>query len=195
LFGKIGLISFPLTLAEFMINLHANMITFCINLLLESINIKRDMKTAVNGKVIAIPADALEMNLLEFLRGDLDLTGAKNGCGIGVCGTCTIVIGGEAKRACKLKVADIVGKEVLTIEGLANADGTLHPLQQAFVDCGAIQCGFCTPGMVMTAHAFLLKHKNPTRAQIRKAISGNLCRCTGYQQIIDAIEEAAKFYK
>ena len=152
------------------------------------------MESVINKKRVAIDASERETNLLEFLRERLDLTGAKNGCGIGVCGTCTIIINGEAKRACRLKVADIIGKDVLTIEGLANPDGTLHPLQQAFIDCGAIQCGFCTPGMVMTAHAFLLKHKNPSREQIRKAISGNLCRCTGYQQIIDAIEEAAKHY-
>ena len=152
------------------------------------------MNAIINGKKIRIPKKAYEEILLEFLREDLDLTGAKNGCGIGVCGTCTILIDNEAKRACKLKVNDIIGKEVLTIEGLANPDGTLHPLQQAFIDCGAIQCGFCTPGMIMTAHAFLLKNQAPTRGEIRKAIMGNLCRCTGYQQIIDAIEEAARYY-
>ena len=153
------------------------------------------MEAIINKKKVVIDNSEREMSLLEFLRERLDLTGAKSGCGIGVCGTCTIIVNSEAKRACKLKVADIVGKEVLTIEGLANADGTLHPLQQAFVDRGAFQCGFCTPGMVMTAHAFLLERKKPTRAQIRKAISGNLCRCTGYLLIIDAIEEAAKYYK
>jgi carbon-monoxide dehydrogenase small subunit len=101
----------------------------------------------------------------------------------------------EPRKACVLKVQDIIGKEILTIEGIASADGTLHPLQQAFVDAGAIQCGFCTPGMVLTAHAFLLKNSHPTRQQIRLALKGNLCRCTGYQQIIDAVQAASIHYQ
>jgi carbon-monoxide dehydrogenase small subunit len=136
----------------------------------------------------------LDINLLQWLREALDLTGAKNGCGIGVCGTCTILIDKEPAKACRLTVKDIVDREVITIEGMANPDGSLHFLQQAFLDAGAIQCGFCTPGMVLTAHAFLLKHPQPTRKEARQAIKGNLCRCTGYQQIIDAIMEAAKRY-
>lgn len=153
------------------------------------------METIINKKEVNLDSVNPEQNLLEFLRETLDFTGAKNGCGIGVCGACTILINLEPKRACILKVQDIIDKEVLTIEGLANPDGTLHPLQQAFVDCGAIQCGFCTPGMVLTAHAFLLKTPNPTRAQARQAIKGNLCRCTGYQQIIDAIITASEHYR
>ncbi|MDQ7780774.1 MAG: (2Fe-2S)-binding protein [Planctomycetota bacterium] len=132
--------------------------------------------------------------LLDFLREDLDLTGAKNGCSIGACGTCTVVVDGKAVKSCRTTLGQVEGKKVLTIEGLAGPDGALHPLQQAFVDHGAIQCGFCTPGMVMAAHAFLLKHKKPTREEIRKAIFGNLCRCTGYQQIVDAIQAAAAWY-
>jgi carbon-monoxide dehydrogenase small subunit len=153
------------------------------------------MKTTVNGKEINLTGLDLEHNLLNWLRESLNLTGAKNGCGIGVCGTCTVMIDREAKRSCMLKLKDILDKSVVTIEGMTLPDGTLHPLQQAFMDAGAIQCGFCTPGMVLTAHAFLLKNPNPTREQARQAIKGNLCRCTGYQQIIDAIVEASAFYR
>lgn len=152
------------------------------------------MKATVNQLQIQINESDLDLNLLEFLRETLDLTGAKNGCGIGVCGACTILIDNEPHKSCIMKVSDIVGKTVLTIEGMALPDGTLHPLQQAFMDAGAIQCGFCTPGMVLTAHAFLLKNPKPTRAQARQAIKGNLCRCTGYQQIIDAIISASHYY-
>jgi Aerobic-type carbon monoxide dehydrogenase, small subunit CoxS/CutS homologs len=153
------------------------------------------MKLFVNGKEIEVPAAAMEKRIVEFLREDLDLTGAKNACDIGACGACTILVNDEPSRICVKLVKDFSGQRILTIEGLAAPDGTLHPLQQAFVDCGAIQCGFCTPGMVMTAHAFLSKNPRPTREQIRKAINGNLCRCTGYQQIIDAIEKAAVNYR
>jgi carbon-monoxide dehydrogenase small subunit len=150
--------------------------------------------TTINGVVITLSEDQLESSVLDFLREELDLTGTKNSCGIGVCGSCTVLVNERAVQACRWKVRDIAGKTVLTIEGLTPQDGTLHPLQQAFVDHGAIQCGFCTPGMVLTAHAFLLRKPHPTRDEIRRAISPNLCRCTGYQQIIDAIEDAAKYY-
>ena len=153
------------------------------------------MKLSVNGKEIEVPAGALEKRIIEFLREDLDLTGAKNACDIGACGACTILVNDEPMRICIKRVKDFAGQRILTIEGLAAPDGTLHPLQQAFVDCGAIQCGFCTPGMVLTAHAFLLKNPRPTREQIRRAINQNLCRCTGYQQIIDAIDRAAPHYQ
>ena len=153
------------------------------------------MKLFVNGKEVEVPASAMQKRIIEFLREDLDLTGAKNACDIGACGACTILVNDEPMRICVKLVKDFAGARILTIEGLAAPDGTLHPLQQAFVDCGAIQCGFCTPGMVLTAHAFLLKNPRPTREQIRRAIYQNLCRCTGYQQIIDAIEKAAPYYQ
>jgi aerobic carbon-monoxide dehydrogenase small subunit len=153
------------------------------------------MITYVNGRKREIAPAELATNLLAFLREGLDLTGAKNGCGIGACGACTVLVNNRPARACTRTVADIVDKNVLTIEGLQDESGRLHPLQQAFLDAGAIQCGFCTPGMVLTAHALLLKNHAPTREQIRTAISGNLCRCTGYQQIVDAIEAAAQFYR
>ena len=153
------------------------------------------MKLFVNGKLVEVPAAALDKRLIEFLREDLNLTGVKNACDIGACGACSILINNEPLKICIKRVKDFDGSQILTIEGMAAPDGTLHPLQQAFADCGAIQCGFCTPGMVMTAHAFLSKNPSPTREQIRKAINGNLCRCTGYQQIIDAVEKAAPHYQ
>ena len=146
----------------------------------------------VNGVVHEIPETDLEMSLIDYLRNKLDLTGTKNGCNIGVCGACTVLIDGSAKRSCVVKLKKAIGKEILTIEGMEAKDGTLHPIQQAFMDAGAIQCGFCTPGMVMSAYALLQQEKEPTRDRIKKAIAGNLCRCTGYQQIIDAVESAAE---
>ena len=132
-----------------------------------------------------------ERLLLDVLREDLRLTGTKNGCGIGACGSCTVLVDGKPKRACRVKVSDVDSCEITTIEGLMDGD-RLHPIQQAFIDCGAIQCGFCTPGMVLTAKALLDENPSPTRDEIKSALRGNLCRCTGYQQIFEAVEEAAK---
>jgi carbon-monoxide dehydrogenase small subunit len=159
------------------------------------------MKTAappaliVNGRRLRTLAADQRKNLLMYLREDLDLTGAKRGCGIGICGACTILVDNKPLRACHTTVAEVLGRTLTTIEGLAGPDGGLHPLQQAFIDHGAVQCGFCTPGMVLAAHAFLLKHPEPSREEARKSISANLCRCTGYQQIIDAIMAAAPSYQ
>ena len=133
-----------------------------------------------------------EMKLSTWLREDLDLTGTKIGCGIGVCGSCTVQVNGEPKRSCKLRLKDVEGADILTIEGVKAPDGGLHPIQQAFIDAGAIQCGFCTPGMVLATYALLAKNPHPTRAEARQALKGNLCRCTGYQQIIDAVLLAAQ---
>lgn len=152
------------------------------------------MTINVNGQEYPVTPEQSAKRLVEFLRDDLDLTGVKNACDIGACGACTLLVDDMPMKICTMQVNEVFGKRVLTIEGLAAPDGTLHPLQQAFVDAGAIQCGFCTPGMVLTAHAFLLGHPRPTRAEIRRAIYGNLCRCTGYQQIVDAIEAAAGHY-
>ena len=152
------------------------------------------MKLHLNGCDLEVADAMADRRLVELLRDELDLTGAKNACDIGACGACTILLDEEPLKICLKRVKDVAGHRVLTIEGLAAPDGTLHPLQRAFVECGAIQCGFCTPGMILVAHAFLLKHPRPTREQIRRAINGNLCRCTGYQQIIDAIERAAVHY-
>lgn len=134
----------------------------------------------------------LDTKLSFWLREELDLCGTKIGCDIGVCGSCTVLVNSKALRSCKLKLRDVVDKEILTIEGISPEPDALHPIQTAFIDAGAIQCGFCTPGMVLSAYALLLENPDPNRDQVRKAIKGNLCRCTGYQQIVDAVILAAK---
>jgi aerobic-type carbon monoxide dehydrogenase small subunit (CoxS/CutS family) len=129
--------------------------------------------------------------LLEVLREDLGLTGTKHGCELGECGACAVLVDGEPKLSCLVLAVECAGKSVDTVEGLASG-AKLHPLQAAFADLGAAQCGYCTPGILMTAKALLEKEFKPTRERIKEAISGNLCRCTGYQQIFEAIEEAAR---
>ena len=153
------------------------------------------MQTTINKKVYNIPDELKDIRLTDYLREHLNLTGVKNGCEMRACGACAILVNNKSMRICHASVKDVENCEVLTIEGMENEDGTLHPLQQAFIDYGAIQCGFCTPGMVLTAHALLLSNNSPTREQIRKALQSNLCRCTGYQQIVDAIEAASVYYK
>ena len=129
--------------------------------------------------------------LLEVLREELNLTGTKHGCELGECGACAVLIDGEPQLSCLVLAVECEGRHVETVEGLARG-AELHPLQAAFADLGAAQCGYCTPGILMTAKALLEREKNPSRERIKEAISGNLCRCTGYQQIYEAIEEAAK---
>jgi aerobic carbon-monoxide dehydrogenase small subunit len=148
----------------------------------------------VNGSKVKVLDKHLNVLLSHWLREELDLTGTKIGCGIGVCGSCTVLVDNVTVKSCKRRVSEFIGRNILTIEGMKKGD-ELHPLQQAFLDAGAIQCGFCTPGMVLTAHSFLLKNPKPSRQEVRKALTGNLCRCTGYQQIIDAVMNAARFYK
>lgn len=132
--------------------------------------------------------------LLEVLRDDLELTGTKEGCGVGACGACSVLIDNQPVRSCLTLAVDVQGLSITTIEGLA--EGTkLHPVQEAFVERGAIQCGFCSSGMILTAKAFLDKNKRPKKDDIKKAISGNICRCTGYRKIEDAIGYAAKQMK
>jgi carbon-monoxide dehydrogenase small subunit len=128
--------------------------------------------------------------LLDVLRYDLGLTGTKEGCGTGNCGACTVLIDGQAVNSCLVLVGEVEGKEITTIEGLAQG-GKLHPVQQAFIDEGAVQCGFCTPGVILTVKAFLDANPHPTEPQIREAIAGNLCRCTGYDKIVRAIMRAS----
>jgi carbon-monoxide dehydrogenase small subunit len=151
----------------------------------------KNTSITVNGSRYDLDENQLGMKLIDYLREELGLTGVKNGCGTGVCGACTVLVDGMPRRSCMTAVDSVKGKEILTIEGLENSDGTLHPVQQAFLDAGAVQCGFCTPGMVLTALAFLRKNPDPSREQIRQAMNTNLCRCTGYQQIVDAVELAA----
>jgi len=144
----------------------------------------------VNGAWREVSAPR-ETTLLEILREHLGLTGSKRGCDIGVCGACTVLIAGEPRCACRVRLADLGDAPVVTIEGLAAPDGGLHPVQQAFIDAGAIQCGFCTPGMVLAAKALLDREPDPTPERIRIALAGHLCRCTGYRQIVEAVALAA----
>lgn len=144
----------------------------------------------VNGKAMPVDVDG-ERTLLSVLRDDLDLTGTKYGCGEGECGACTVLIDGVAARSCQRKAANVGAKKVTTIESLAR-EGKLHPLQQAFWDVGALQCGYCTPGMIMAALSLLSKNANPTEAEIVRAMDGNICRCGTYGRIVSAISTAAK---
>jgi carbon-monoxide dehydrogenase small subunit len=128
--------------------------------------------------------------LLEVLRDQLGLMGTKRGCDLGVCGTCTVLMDGEAYLSCLTLAMDAVGRQILTIEGLSQ-EGDLHPIQRAFVENGAVQCGFCSPGMILTAKAILDEGKRPTEESIKKKMAGNLCRCTGYKKIVEAVLSVA----
>ena len=143
----------------------------------------------LNGRPTTLEVDGTR-TLLWVLRGELGLTGTKCGCAAGLCGACTVVVDRDAVRSCQVTMADVRGKQVVTIEGLAR-DGRLHPLQQAFVEHGGMQCGFCTPGMIMNAYGLLLKDPKPTRARIVAGMDDNLCRCGAHQRILEAIEDAA----
>ena len=144
----------------------------------------------VNGRAeyISVPSN---MTLLQMLREELGLTGTKNGCSAGECGACTVLLDGQPVNSCLVLAVEADGHEVTTVEGLAD-DGGLSPIQQAFVDHNAVQCGFCTPGMLISAHALLKRNPHPTDAETREALVGNLCRCTGYLRIIRAIRDAAE---
>jgi aerobic-type carbon monoxide dehydrogenase small subunit (CoxS/CutS family) len=144
----------------------------------------------VNGKKVRVSANA-ESSLLSVLRDDLDLTGAKYGCGEGQCGACTVLIDGSAVKSCVTKARAVAGRRITTIEGLESA-GQLHPLQQSFLDEGALQCGYCTPGMIMSGVALLGKNPNPTEADILRAMQPNVCRCGVYNRIVAAISDAAR---
>ena len=148
------------------------------------------LNLSVNGETVEA-SFAPYKTLLEVLREDLALTGTKHGCELGECGACAVLVDGEPQLSCLLLAVECAGRNVETVEGLARG-AELHPLQAAFADLGAAQCGYCTPGLLMTAKALLEREPNPSRERIREAVSGNLCRCTGYQQIFEAIEEAAK---
>ena len=155
--------------------------------------------TGTRHRVITLNVNGLDREvmveprtlLIEALRDRLRLTGTKYGCGEGDCGACTVLVDGVPINSCLVLAAEAVGSQILTIEGVAMGND-LHPLQQAFIDKGAIQCGFCTPGMVLTSLAFLKENPDPTEDDVRGAISGNLCRCTGYQKIVEAVLDAAE---
>jgi len=144
----------------------------------------------VNGERHQVEVEPRE-TLLEVLRERLLLTGTKDGCGTGDCGACTVLLDGKAVTSCLILAVSVAGREIVTIEGISG-DGGLHPLQQAFIDHGAVQCGFCTPGMILSAKALLDEKPRPSELEVRQGIAGNLCRCTGYTKIIEAIQAAAK---
>jgi aerobic carbon-monoxide dehydrogenase small subunit len=151
------------------------------------------IKLIVNGKEYALHVSS-ERSLLDVIREDLELTGTKRGCDKGDCAACTVLVNGEPMNSCLLLAVQADGKEITTIEGVAQGE-KLDPLQEAFIKHGAVQCGYCTPGMILTSIAFLRRNTNPSREEIQRAISGNLCRCTGYVQIIDAVESVARARK
>jgi aerobic-type carbon monoxide dehydrogenase small subunit (CoxS/CutS family) len=150
---------------------------------------KETIRFKLNGKPLTLNVEG-DRTLLWVLRTDLGLTGTKYGCGAALCGACTVVINKEAVRSCRMPIRSVQGKDVITIEGLAKGD-KLHPLQQAFADHGALQCGFCTPGMIMNAYALLLKNPKLTRDQIIQGMENNLCRCSAHTRIVKAIESVS----
>jgi carbon-monoxide dehydrogenase small subunit len=152
--------------------------------------LKHRINFTVNGEPKELFVEPNRM-LVDLIRQDLGLTGTKKGCGTGDCGSCTIILDGSAVKSCLILAVEVDGSEILTIEGLQSG-GKLHPLQEAFIQYGAIQCGFCSPGMMMSAKAFLDQCPKPTEEEVKMALSGNLCRCTGYRKIIEAILAVAQ---
>lgn len=151
------------------------------------------LETTINGKTIETDIEP-GLRLLDFLRQNLGLTGTKEGCGEGECGACTVILDGKTVNSCLVMAAQIHGRTLTTIEGLENEDG-LNPVQQAFLDNGAVQCGFCIPGMVLSATALLDENPSPTDEEIKECISGNLCRCTGYDKMFISIRKASENYQ
>ena len=151
---------------------------------------KKTVSFVLNGESIEIEIEP-HLTLLQVLREKLELTGTKEGCGMGECGACTVLLDGKTINSCIFPAVEAEGKSITTIEGVIDVQGNLHPIQKAFVEYGAIQCGFCTPGMVLSAKALLDEKPKPTEEEIRNGIAGNLCRCTGYLQIIQAIKAAS----
>jgi len=152
---------------------------------------KKTLSFILNGELTEVEIEP-HLTLLQVLRDKLELTGTKEGCGMGECGACTVLLDGKTINSCIFPALEAQGKSVTTIESLTDGQGNLHPIQKAFVEYGAIQCGFCTPGMVLSAKALLDENPKPTEEEIRAGIAGNLCRCTGYLQIIQAIKAASK---
>ena len=152
------------------------------------------VKLTVNGKAVSLDA-APNTLLVQALREHLGLTGTHVGCDTSQCGACTVIMDGHAVKSCNMLLAQAAGAQITTIEGLAAADGTLHPMQAAFKECHGLQCGFCTPGMVMNAVDICRHNPNPTEREIREQLEGNLCRCTGYQNIVRAVQQGAAAMK
>jgi carbon-monoxide dehydrogenase small subunit len=153
----------------------------------------KEIKFILNGKQYELKVKPWQ-TLLELIREGLNLTGTKEGCGQGECGSCTVIMGGKTVNSCLVPAIEADGQEIITIEGLADNE-KLHPIQEAFVTHSGMQCGFCTPGMIMSAKALLDNNPNPTETEIRESISGNFCRCTGYTKIIESISAAADLMK
>ena len=151
---------------------------------------KKPIRFRLNGRPTTLDTEE-GRSLLWTLRTDLGLTGTKYGCGVGLCGSCTVIVDGKAVRSCRTSLADVQDKDITTIEGLATG-GKLHPLQQAFIDHGGFQCGYCTPGMIMNAYGLLLADPHPSREKVLDAMEGNLCRCSAYKRILEAIESVAR---
>jgi len=152
---------------------------------------KVSISFTLNGDTVTAEVP-VTWTLLKTLREYFELTGAKKGCGVGECGACTVIMDGQAINSCLCPIPEVEGRTVTTIEGLADEDGALHPLQEAFLKNNGVQCGFCTSGMIMSSKALLDQNPDPTEDDIRKSIAGNFCRCTGYVQIVESIEMAAK---
>jgi len=144
-----------------------------------------------NGKAVQLDVEP-DARVIDVLRDGLGLTGTKEGCGLGECGACTILLDGKPVNACLLLAGKLAGREIITIEGIASEDGSLHPIQESFLDVGAVQCGFCTPGMVLSAKALLDENSTPEVEEVEEALSGNLCRCTGYGKIVEGVLEAGR---
>ena len=151
---------------------------------------EKKIKLKVNRRNFTVSVKPTDI-LVDVLRDKLGLTGTKKSCGLGDCGACTVLMDGKAVNACLMLAMDAQGQEITTIEGLEGEDGTLHPLQEAFVENAAIQCGFCTPGMILSAKSLLDEIPHPTEEEVRQALSGNLCRCTGYAKIVQAVLDAS----
>ena len=150
----------------------------------------KTIQFVINGQSVEIEVKPWR-TLLEMIRENLNLTGTKEGCGHGECGSCTVLMGGKTVNSCLVPAAEADGQEILTIEGLSEA-GSLHPIQEAFVERSGMQCGFCTPGMIISAKALLDRNSDPSEKEIREAMAGNFCRCTGYTKIVESIDAAAR---
>ena len=152
-----------------------------------------DIQFTLNGRPVSVDVPP-DRTAVRVLRENLGLTGTKECCGAGECGGCTILVDGRSRLSCLMTAVQLTGRRIVTIEGL-ETEGRLHPIQEAFIRFGAVQCGYCTPGMILAADDLLRRNPSPTRTEIREALSGNLCRCTGYQKIVDAVEAAAEALK
>ena len=159
-----------------------------------SVALRHEIRFTLNGAEVVADVNGSEV-LTDVLRGALAQAGTREGCGKGECGACTVLVDGLTENACLTRAIEVEGREVTTIEGLAGPDGELAPVQKAFVEKGGIQCGFCTPGMILSAHALLLSTDTPGDAEIREALAGNLCRCTGYVQILSSVKRAAEIQR